>query len=147
MLLGLNLHSRTKQDSDSASLLSAIGQLSAGAVVKSEKQTVASSPGVNVQSGRQDLRPEIDRVIREELDPLGANLTEAQVDAFLAKLEDRALTKGRVDGPEVEPGVQAIRRLGHRLGTDRVMAKTSAFAERMSKLAASLRKQRREKGE
>ena len=93
----------------------------------------------SVVASKPDMRQEIDRVVREEVDTMGANLQETQVDAFLATLEARARAKGRVDGPEVEPGVEAIRRLEHRVGAMRVMAKIDAFGNRMRILAAQLR--------
>lgn len=77
------------------------------------------------------MRAAIQRVIDEEVTNLE---TEAQVDAYLSKLEARAIANGRVTALEVEPGFAAIARL--RDGDPkRLDQKHQAFASRMSALA------------
>jgi hypothetical protein len=96
--------------------------------------------GIAVQArGELVMRNEIDRVIRQEVEPLTAyGASEAKVEAYIAQLEARARAKGKVTALEVEPAMAAIEALEDEIGPERVMEKLSAVNRRMGELSARL---------
>jgi hypothetical protein len=80
---------------------------------------------------REQVRDTIARELRDVRGP-GA------VDQYLMTLEARARGKGRVSALEVEPGIEAIRRLQAEIGPERTMQALTEFTQRMSRLSAEL---------
>lgn len=82
-----------------------------------------------------DMRGEIRRVAENELSPI---VTARDLDRYLADLEVRARRNGQVTMLEVEPGVQAIRKIESQSGPERVMERIADFRGRMAVLSAHL---------
>ena len=108
-----------------------LGALLAGFAI-ARRGDAARDPGAPpAASSSENLRGQIRKLIDEEVTGLE---TEEQVDAYLARLEKRAITRGRVTALEVEPGLAAIARLT-KLSPQQLERKHHAFSQRMAKLS------------
>jgi hypothetical protein len=86
-------------------------------------------------------RPTVD--VREKVQEriaanAGKQRDEAELDAYLNELETQARRNGRVTALEVEPGLDAIRRLTVKLGPALAARKQHEFGDRMATLSQKL---------
>jgi hypothetical protein len=73
----------------------------------------------------------VEEVVHKEVDPLKT----ADLDAYLNRLEQRARENHKVSALELQPGMEAIRRL---VPADQYLDRSMAFGRRMAALSASL---------
>jgi hypothetical protein len=78
---------------------------------------------------------EIDQVEEARLPTI---TTERQLDAYLVELEGQARANHRVSALEIEPAIEAIRRLGSTLGPQRTFERIRAYSQKMRQLSEQL---------
>jgi hypothetical protein len=92
-------------------------------------------PPATPPAPEKEMLTEIDQVEEARLPTI---TTERQLDAYLVELEAQARANHKVSALEVQPAIEAIRRLGSTLGPERTFERIRAYSQKMSQLSAEL---------
>jgi len=94
-------------------------------------------PGISAAPAGM-LKPNMREQVMQHIAAMPLQQETDKVREYLYELEMRTIRQGRVSALEVEPGIEAIKRLAPVIGTDKVAAMSFEFEQRMEQLAMQL---------
>jgi hypothetical protein len=95
----------------------------------------SATPSASVEASAPPVPAQLHHLIETEVRPLKS---AAEVERYLALLEQRARERGRVSALEVEPGLEAIRENTDQIGPASALQLSVTFSEKMKNLGKTL---------